>query len=232
MKKVAILQSNYLPWLGYFKMIQLVDEFIIYDDAQYTKNDWRNRNLIKTKYGVKWITIPIKKDNLTKKPINKVEVVNSNWIELHKNKIKESYLKAPYFEEVYKWLIKVFEECKDKKYLSEINVLFIKSICSILDIRTIITDCRNYQYTGDRNQKLIEILKGTNASIYLSGPAAKSYISKDLFLHNGIQVEWMKYDLNLSYSQIHGDFNLNVSIIDVFFNIGIDETKKMIEKLK
>ena len=127
MKKLAILQSNYIPWKGYFDMINMVDEFIIYDCVQYTKNDWRNRNKIKTLNGVQWITIPVEQKELSQK-ICDTKVCLPNWNKKHWQTIVTNYSKAPYFK-AYKSVLEQLYLETDTLYLSEINVKFIKDIC-------------------------------------------------------------------------------------------------------
>lgn len=229
MKKIAILQSNYIPWMGYFQLINAVDEFVIYDSVQYTKNDWRNRNQIKTPYGLKWISIPVIKENLTQKAIDEVKVSSADWRKDHLNKLRENYRGAPNFEETFTWFQNILNKTINIIDLSEINILFIREICSVLDIRTKITNCRSLSYSGDKSQKILDICKELSATVYVSGPAAKNYLNEELFNRGNIGIEWMEYNLNYNYKQLHGEFVYNVSIIDVLFNVGLENSKKILE---
>ena len=179
MKKVAVLQSNYIPWKGYFEIIKEVDEFIIYDDVQYTKNDWRNRNKILSKTGLQWITIPVKHKTIHQK-INETEISRFNWNKKHWQSIVTNYAKSPFKETSN--VLKPFYESIGSLKLSEINI-FYKKICEILLIDTKITLSSDYSYdrTLQREERLISLLIASNASHYLTGPAAKNYMSDESF---------------------------------------------------
>lgn len=224
-KTVAIIQSNYIPWKGYFDIIGMVDEFIIYDEAQYTKNDWRNRNKIKTLAGIQWLTIPVFQKKLTQK-ISETEISDKKWAAKHWNTLMTNYAKAPHFELV----APIFEQLyKQKVYhlLSEVNTDMIETICQFLGIKTKISQSSDYELLGDSNQKLINLCKQVGANIYLSGPAAKTYLDESLFFGEGIQVDWMDYSNYPEYKQMHQPFEHGVSILDLLFNTGSDARKFM-----
>lgn len=104
MKKVAILQSNYIPWKGYFDLIGAVDEFILYDDMQYTRRDWRNRNQIKTPQGVQWLTVPVRVKGKYEQKIRDTEIDGSDWAVAHWKALVQNYARAPHFAEIAAWL--------------------------------------------------------------------------------------------------------------------------------
>ncbi|WP_299367925.1 WbqC family protein [Winogradskyella sp.] len=216
-KKVAILQSNYIPWKGYFDIIASADVFVIYDEVQYTKNDWRNRNLIKTKNGLQWLTIPVRHKSLSQK-INETEVINNSWRRKHYNSLQANYGKSPYFSK-YKEEIKAIYDASDIS-LSDINRKFIELINTFLDITTDIVNSESLNLEGDRRGKLIDACKKLGATTYISGPAAKDYIDVSLFLKNDIEISWMDYANYNSYSQLYGDFEHKVSVLDLLFNEG------------
>jgi hypothetical protein len=217
MNKIAILQSNYIPWRGYFDIIKQVDTFVIYDEVQYTKNDWRNRNKIKTLSGLKWMTIPVKQKTLDQK-IFETEVVDQNWRRKHLNSIKLNYAKAPFFNEYISQIESLFNG--NEKLLSDINLKFIKGICEMLNIKTEIIDSKELNLSGDKNQRLIEACYKLNATHYLSGKAAQSYIDLMFFEENNITVEWMDYSHYQEYPQLFPPFEMGVSVIDSILNIG------------
>ncbi len=225
-KKAAIVQSNYIPWKGYFDMINLVDEFILFDDAQYTKRDWRNRNKIKTANGVKWLTIPVEvKGNYFQK-IKDATISDSGWNLKHWSSIVHSYSQASYFG-TYK---EVFEElylaCTEK-YLSRINHRFLLAINKLLGIETKITWSMSYRLSEGKTERLIDICKQCGADTYLSGPAAKGYLDEDMFKKEGIRLTYMDYSRYREYSQIFYPFDHFVSIIDLIFNEGPNTPKFM-----
>jgi len=215
MKKIAILQSNYIPWRGYFDIIKNVDTFVVYDEVQYTKNDWRNRNKIKTPNGLQWLTIPVKQKCLEQK-IFETEVVDQNWRRKHLNSIKLNYAKAPFFEMYINQLESLYDG--NEVLLSDINLKFIKGICKMLNIQTKIIDSRELELKGDKNQRLIDACIKLEATHYLSGKAAQSYIETQLFKDKGITVDWMDYSHYREYPQLHPPFVMGVSIIDYLLN--------------
>jgi hypothetical protein len=226
-KRIAILQSDYIPWKGYFDIINSVDEFIIYDDAQYTKRNWRNRNLIKTKAGLKWLTIPVEVKHKYKQTIREVKVVDSIWPDKHLKAIKHNYSKAKHFKEINDWLIEIYKTCEKETYLSDINLIFIREIASYLGIETKISFSCDYKLEGNRSDKAMKVCLDTGSDEYLSGPAAKVYLDTNKFEMNGIKVKWMDYTGYSEYNQLFPPFCHEVSIIDLLMNVGKEATKYM-----
>lgn len=218
LKKVAILQSNYIPWKGYFDIIGSVDEFIFYDEVQYTKNDWRNRNKIKTPTGIQWITIPVFQKNLNQK-ISETKVSNHKWNTKNWNTLKANYSQAPFFKTYSPFFEEIYNSL-ETPFLSEINQAFIKRICKLLNIKTKIRNSKEYELKGDPTEKLIDLCRQTNATHYLSGPAAKNYLKEFLFEEERITLEWMNYQGYPEYSQLYPPFEHSVSIVDLLFNTG------------
>tara|TARA_B100001057_G_scaffold374788_1_gene379479 strand:+ start:1624 stop:2304 length:681 start_codon:yes stop_codon:yes gene_type:complete len=216
MKKIAILQSNYIPWKGYFDLISKVDEFIIYDDVQFTKNDWRNRNKIKTPKGLEWITIPVGQ-NIRRKI--KDVVIFPSWQKKHWKTLQANYSKAKFFKEISEWLEPLYLE-KDYKYLSEVNIVFIKKICQYLQINTKIENSSNYKQINGQSENLVNICIQSGAKEYISGPSAKNYIIENLFEDKKIKLTWFNYGSYKRYEQLWGNFDHNVSILDLIFNLG------------
>ncbi|MCD7946251.1 MAG: WbqC family protein [Clostridiales bacterium] len=226
MKKVAILQSNYIPWKGYFDLINMVDEFIIYDDVQYTKNDWRNRNIIKTFDGVKWITIPVYHQNIDQL-IKDTVIKDVRWPQKHLNMLRMNYSRAPYFKQYLPWLEDLYHRAGELDHLSQINYLFMTEICQQLGIMTHISWCWDYPRTEGKTNRLVELVKAAGGNYYLSGPAAKSYIETEQFVNAGVTLDYMDYSGYPEYPQLHGDFVHTVSILDLLFQEGPDAPKYM-----
>jgi hypothetical protein len=225
--KVAILQPNYIPWKGYFDIINMVDIFVIYDDVQYTVRDWRNRNKIKTKNGLIWLTIPT--DGTQNMIIKDVKVVwDKKWNIKHWKNIVVNYSKAQYCKEYKDYFEELYLELKDQ-YLWEIDLKFIELIAKILEINTkiILSSDLKYDRNLTKTERLIAILKELNATIYLSGPSAKSYIDESLFKKENIELEWMDYSGYPEYPQLYPPFVHEVSIIDLIFNTGPNASKYM-----
>ena len=230
-KKIAILQSNYIPWKGYFDIIDLIDEFVVYDEAQYTKRDWRNRNLIKTKSGLKWLTIPVQVKGKYKQKINETRVSDNDWTKKHWKTICYSYSHADYFDQYSERFEKAYEVAAGMELLSEINLYFIKFIVEILGIKTEFSQSGQYRLTGNKSEKIISVCKQAGAYTYVTGPAARSYIDTQLFKAEGISLVWMDYSGYPQYKQLFTPFDHKVSIIDLIFNEGT-EAKNFLKSIK
>ena len=218
MRKVAVIQSNYIPWKGYFDIIHDVDVFVFYDDVQYTKNDWRNRNKIKTNQGLRWLTIPVgSQDN---RLICEVELTNIIWARKHWATIKQSYSKAPYFTQYQSFFEYVYNEAKWSS-LSELNQFLIRTISSeFLGIKTEFRDSRETCPIGEKLDRLLDLLKKMSATLYLSGPTARGYIDEQRFVEAGIELVYKDYSGYPEYPQLFPPFEHQVSILDVLFNCG------------
>lgn len=223
-KKVAIVQSNYIPWKGYFDLINMADEFILLDDVQFTRRDWRNRNYIKSPAGLKMLSIPVKAKGNFYIPINKVEVAAPDWGENHWQQIRQFYSKAPFFNGYAATFESLYLQNKPD-FLSRINYRFLKAICEILDINTPVTWSTDYDSAGQKTQKLLSLCQQAGATTYLSGPAAKVYLDEVLFQKEGIAVEWMDYGGYNEYPQLYPPFQHQVSVLDLLFNVGPDAKK-------
>lgn len=217
MKSVAVIQSNYIPWKGYFDIIHDADLFVFYDDVQYTKNDWRNRNKIKGPNGAFWLTIPVPKNSVNLR-IEEVATLNSGWQKKHFKSICECYSTAPFF---YRY-IETFEEIymgKTDRLLSEINQSFIRAISRLLGLRTQFVSSSDFALEGQKTDRLIGLLRQTGAGQYICGPSAKAYIEENKFAEAGIDLIYKRYDYP-EYSQLWGEFVHAVSILDMLFNAG------------
>lgn len=216
-RRVGIIQSSYIPWRGYFDFINSVNLFVIYDDVQYSTGSWRNRNQIKTKTMLKWLTIPVKtKLGLA---IDQVSIAHHNkpWQDTHYRILKESLEAAPFFLDA----IQIWQEgiaAKDIN-LSQLNIRLIQLICSYLQITTPIVMSRDYAVRGTKTERLINLLQKLNATVYLSGPSAKEYLDENLFRAAGISLEYKTYHYD-SYPQLWGEFVGTVSVLDLIANTG------------
>lgn len=221
-KKIAVIQSCYIPWKGYFDIINMVDEFIIYDDVQYTRRDWRNRNKIKTANGLKWLTIPVNVKGQYLQNINETTVLSSGWVDNHWQNLQFNYIRSPYFKE-YKDIIKsIYDECKNEFFLSIINYKFIQVICELLNIRTKISWSSDFDLDAclTKTDRLIAVCQAAKATHYLSGPSAKEYIDVNEFIKHNIQLEYMDYSGYQEYPQLFNKFEHRVTILDLIFNCG------------
>ncbi|HXB41829.1 MAG TPA: WbqC family protein [Bacteroidia bacterium] len=217
--KIGVIQSNYIPWRGYFDFIKSVDLFVIYDDVQYVKGSWRNRNQLKFTEGLKWITVPVKVELGMSVDEVKIGVsTKEDWKQIHGNQLKTSLGKTPFFNDAFTLWSESIN--KNFEYLTELNVDLIKNICSYLDIKTKIIFSRTLNLQSTKTERLMDLFSKTGATTYLSGPAADTYLDFELFRENKIRLEYKSYDY-LPYKQHnHGDFSGAVSVLDLIANKG------------
>ncbi|MGK0186251.1 MAG: hypothetical protein ACI9R3_002034 [Verrucomicrobiales bacterium] len=227
MKKVAILQSNYIPWKGYFDLINSVDVFVLYDDMQYTRRDWRNRNKVKGPGGLKWLSVPVEVKGKYLQTIKETRVSDAAWATKHWQTLRGFYAKAPHFSDYAEELESLYTRAGDLEHLSEINHLFITAINQWLGITTEIQWSSDYQLVDGKSERLLGICRDAEASHYLSGPAARDYLDAELFATAGITVDWMDYAGYPQYSQLHGNFEHGVTVLDLLFQCGADAPKMM-----
>lgn len=226
MKKIAILQSNYIPWKGYFDMIAAVDEFILYDDMQYTRRDWRNRNQIKTPQGVQWLTVPVRVKGKYHQKIRETEIDGSDWATEHWKTLTQNYRHAPHFEEIAAWLESLYFT-ESYTNLSQLNRRFIEAICNYLGVKTVITNSWDYTLLDGKTERLADLCVQSGGTEYISGPAAKDYIEESVFTERGIGLTWFSYSAYPEYPQRWGEFTHGVTILDLLFNCGKDAYRYM-----
>ena len=218
-KKILITQSNYIPWKGYFDSILQSDVFVVYDDMQYTKRDWRNRNQIKTPNGLKWLSIPIEvKDKFTQK-INETKIAEKSWNKSHLEFLKQIYKNANSYKEVIGFIEEMYLTC-NYNFLTEINIHFITKINLFLGISTEIKYSSNYILHEEKTQRLVDICLELEATDYYSGPAAKNYMDESKFNDKKINVHYFDYSGYSEYEQLYGEFVHGVSVLDLIFNVG------------
>jgi WbqC-like protein family len=218
LKRVAVSQSNYIPWKGYFDLIHDVDTFLFYDDVQFTKNDWRNRNFVKGPAGRQWLSIPVGTD--LRRRICDVRMENPRWQRKHWRTLSQLYGKAPFFRDYRGFLEEVYLGREWRK-LSELNQLVIRTIArDFLGIRTAFGQASEFPSVGRRRDRLISLLKSVGADVYVSGPAAKAYLDGDVLRAEGIEVVWKDYSGYPAYPQDHPPFEHQVTILDLLFQAG------------
>lgn len=218
MKRVAIVQSNYIPWKGYFDLLAAVDEFILYDDMQYTRRDWRNRNRIKTPHGLQWLSVPVQVKGRYHQTIRETLIDGQVWSAEHWKSLQQNYRRAPYFESVAGWLEPYYRQ--PVTHLVELNHALLRGIAAALAITTPIRCSWDYQLTPGKTERLLSLCRQAGASHYVSGPSARGYLEVDLFTASGLSVEWFDYAGYPEYPQLWGEFLHGVSILDLLFNTG------------
>ncbi|MGG2021089.1 WbqC family protein [Pseudomonas sp. AO-1] len=226
MKKVAILQSNYIPWKGYFDMIASVDEFILFDDMQYTRRDWRNRNQIKTPQGVQWLTVPVLVKGKYHQKIKDTEIDGNEWAAIHWRSLLQNYSRAPHFQEIAEWLEPLYLS-NSYATISELNQNFIQAICDYLKITTTLTRSSDYTLIEGKTERLADLCAQAGGTEYISGPAARNYIDEQIFDTRNIKLTWYDYAGYPEYPQLWGEFTHGVTILDLLFNCGENSHRQM-----
>ena len=222
-KVISILQPGYLPYSGFFELMSRVDAFVIYDDVQYDKNSWRNRNRIRGKQGAIWLTIPVLVKGLPKQIISDVRINNQNdWRRKHLLSIRQCYSRAKYFDRY----IDIFERaCKEKwDELLKINMNFIYCFRDILGITTKIIFSSNLKSKGHKTNRIINICKELNADAYISTNGAKTYLDEKCFKEEGITLTYQDYT-PIPYPQVYYGFVEFLSIVDMIFNCGAESRR-------
>ena len=222
--RIAIIQSCYVPWRGFFDLIGRCDVYVMYDQAQYVKRHWHNRNRIKTADGLKWLTIPVRSKGRHTQPIDEVEI-EKPWSESHWRSIELAYRRAAYFGTLAQTVQCWYERAAKQRLLTEVNAIFLQEIARFLGLGSRIVRDTAYPARGLKTERLIEIARAAGADCYLSGPSAKVYVDETLFAAAGIKVEWMDYSGYPEYPQLYGSFEPAVSILDLLFNVGPDALK-------
>jgi len=218
--RCAIVQPSYIPWRGYFDLIQRVDLFIFYDDVQYDRRGWRNRNRIKTAQGSRWLTIPVhaRHVQIEKIPINAITTDGNDWAQRHLELLKLNYRRAPHFPEHEEWLQRLYSA--PPPLLADFTIRVTQEIAGKLGVKqTRFARSSEFGVSGAKTERLLALLQRSGATTYLSGPSARSYLDEGLLERAGVAVEWMTYNY-AEYAQLHPPFDPHVTVLDLLFMTG------------
>lgn len=219
-KTVAILQPNYIPWRGYFDLMAQVDEFILYDDTQYTRRDWRNRNKIMLNGKETWLTIPVDVSGKYDQLICDVRIADVKWQKQHLQSLRHAYAKAPHFDAVHD-LLSLGYESQCYRWLLDADAAFLTLVRDYLGLQTRISFASDYRAPGRKTEKLVSLCEAAGATHYISGPAAQSYIEPQLFAAAGIHLSYITYPPYPRYAHV-SDYAPNMSILDALAHCGAD----------
>ena len=219
--RCVILQPSFVPWRGYFDLIRRADVFVFYDDVQYDKHGWRNRNRIKTAQGSRWLTVPVRSKGASQRGLLLVDVMINHkidWRRKHLATLRQAYGRAPHVDATLAVLERAYAD--DPQRLVDLTI----PLTVVLARRLGLTGTRferssELDVAGGRTERLVRICRHFGADHYLSGPAASAYIDADAFEAAGITLEYMAYDYP-EYPQLHPPFNGQVSILDLLFMAG------------
>lgn len=207
-------------------MIAAVDEFILYDDMQYTRRDWRNRNQIKTPQGVQWLTVPVQVKGKYEQKIRDTEIDGSDWAATHWKALTQNYRRAPHFDEIATWLEPLYL-AESYTHLSPLNRRFIEAVCDYLGIKTIIRNSWDYTLLDGKTERLADLCAQAGGTEYISGPAAGGYIVESVFNELDVKLTWFDYSGYPEYPQRWAEFTHGVTILDLLFNCGKDAPSYM-----
>jgi hypothetical protein len=226
-KTVAIVQSSYIPWKGFFDLVNRADELVLLDDVQFTRRDWRNRNRIKTPQGLVWLTIPVEVKGRYHQTVRETQVAEPCWSKRHLASLRHSYARAPFFHSYELALEALYADIGAEASLSVINRTAIETICALLEIGTTISSSAEFALVDGRTERLVSICRQAEADRYLSGPTARAYLDEARFRREGIDVTYMDYDGYPEYRQLYPPFEHAVSIVDLLVHVGPDARRHM-----
>ncbi len=226
-KRIVVLQPSYLPWLGYFDQLYKSDAFVLYDDVQYDKHGWRNRNRIKTDTGALWLTVPVLTHGQGL-PTNREARIDARqpWARKHLQALRVNYAKAPAFDEVFDGLESVLH--RPWIYLLDLNRAVLAILCSLLGLERPILLSSEMDVPGQKTGRLVAICRALGADRYLTGDAASDYLDQTQFTANGIDVEYHHYRHPV-YSQLNGDFMPYLSVVDLLMNHGRESLRILVD---
>lgn len=212
-RSVAILQSCYVPWKGVFDLMHDVDTFVFYDDVQFTRQDWRSRNLVKTAGGLRWLSIPV--GSPIDQRICDVALPGGTWRTKHRKTLAQAYAKTPHYDRVAPLLDELYTEGRFTR-LSDLNQYAMTRIArDHLGLATELLDSRAFTISGSRTGRLLDLLGQLGASRYVSGPSARAYLDEPAFAAAGIELVYKTYGPYPEYPQPHPPFAHAVTIIDL-----------------
>ena len=218
MTTLVVLQPGYLPWLGYFDLLQKADVFVHYDDVQFDKHGWRNRNRVKGPKGAIWLTVPVFQRGRAGQSILDVEIDDrQDWRRKHLSTVAQSYARAPFIDTVLPRLRNIIE--RPWLRLVDLDLALIDWLAVEIGIATPRHRASELDVGGDRNERLINLCHRFGATRYLSGDAAQDYLDEAQFAAAGIEVVWHNY-VHPSYAQQHKEFIPYLSVLDLILNVG------------
>ncbi|WP_299811894.1 WbqC family protein [Tardiphaga sp.] len=215
------MQSNYMPWKGYFDIIAASDEIVLFDEVQYTRSDWRNRNRIVANNATQWLTVPVTVAGKYFQPINLTEIADPKWSLRHWNTLRHSYRNSAHFAEWAPILEALYLQVAPLRLLTEVNEVLVRAIAQRLDLPTVFSRGEAIpKRTETATDRLVEICIARGADTYISGPAARAYIDPQRFTQAGVALRYANYTGYPEYSQAQPSFDHHVSVMDLLFNCG------------
>lgn len=228
-RTLSVIQPSFLPWRGYFSIIAQSDCFVFYDDVQYDRHGWRNRNRIKTSQGLQWISVPVESKDHFQRAIRDTKICDrSPWRRKILQSVRHAYSRSPFFDAYYAWLERRLLEPWDT--ISQLDIALTQDVCAFLNVKVQFA-CSSEIPTAqnlDRVERLVALCRHFSCDRYLSGPSARDYlVDSDSFSRNGIVLEYARYSFQ-PYPQLFGEFLGEVSVIDTLFNLGPNASSALV----
>lgn len=219
--RIAIMQPTYLPWIGYFDLMDQVDLFVFLDQVQFAKRSWQQRNRIKTPKGLEWISVPVRVRGRYLQKINEVIISDPDFWQVHLRSIQYNYSRSYYFKEYFEQLMEIYGKGSPWNYLLDLNLTLIEWIAKTIGITTPMIKSSSLGVKGKRSNLLVEICKEVGADKYISPIGSAGYLLNELdeFEKLGIQVLFHNYQ-HPEYRQCFGPFIPYASCIDLLLNEG------------
>ena len=213
MTTAVILQSSYVPWRGVFDLMARSDVFVFYDEVQYTKRDWRNRNRVVGAQGPRWLTIPVEQAGRYDQTIEETRIADPSWADKHLSTLRHAYARTDGFAGLFPLLERLYAEAAGEPYLATVNRAFLMGVARHLGIETRFVSSSDVPGPSGQTERLVGLCEALGATAYLSGPSARSYLDEALFREAGIDVAWMRYPDYPAYEQ-PGGYEPAVSVLD------------------
>lgn len=224
----AIMQPTYLPWMGYFALIDRVDRFVLLDDVQFAKRSWQQRNWIKTPMGRMWLTVPVRVKDRFGQSITDVRISDPSFCIKHGRALQHNYSRAPHFEPHFRAISTALQELASSCRLVDLNIGLIRFFMDLLGIETPVVRSSSLAVDGVRSALLASICKAIGADTYMSATGSAAYMQEELheFLDRDVEVVFHSYE-HPTYAQLFPPFVAQASIVDLVFNEGPDARRVM-----
>lgn len=218
-RTIVIEQPSYVPWIGYFDLMRMADVWVWYDDVQYTKRDWRNRNRVAGGGAPSWLTVPVLTKGRFHQRICDVEIDDSRpWIAQHLQTLRHCYAHAPFFHDVFAVVAGALQA--GYRRLSDLTIAMNESLSRLLGLSPVFLRSSDLpSIEGKRVDRLLSICRAVGGAVYLSGPSARAYIDPLAFEREGLELRYIRYDYP-PYDRGAHPFVPRLSIVDALAWLG------------
>ena len=223
MTVAAVMQPTYLPWVGYFDLMDQVDVFVLLDDVAFSRQSWQQRNRVRTASGLTWLTIPVRRENPGSLQIRDVQIADPKFADKHWRTIEQAYARCPFFCGYRDSLREIFVGSEPWQSLAALNIRLIEWLAAAIGIQTPLLVASTLECGGRRGEHVAELCVATNATQYRSPPGAETYLREDAkcFVDRRLELSLHEYRHPV-YPQLHTPFLPHACALDLLFNRGSD----------